>query len=103
MAITTGRNTVKITGHRLSTSGIFDVITFILVNRKDEKHEISYATPAGGTPAKIVRDLIEIMQAKVWAVLDFRESNGLLLIVSIREPDIPQEELNSHVARVTLH
>lgn len=103
MAITSGINIVRVAGHRIGRQGLSDVIMFIFVNRSEDKLEIAYSTPAGGTPAKLVRDLIEIMKTGIWVAVHFVEQQGMLVIRSIREPEISQEELSAFGPKVRLN
>ena len=89
-----GDNVCRIAGHKgPKRAGIYDVLQFIFANRQNETHEIAYATPAGGKPAQLVRDLLELEKHKLWATIYLKEVNGRLAIQSIKEPLQSQEEL----------
>lgn len=93
--ISAGDNTLRVAGHRTGPNGLYDVYQFTLQNLSGEVYDIAYAVPAGTIwKPRIIRDLLELQRLKLWARFYLKEVNGKLAIMTIKEPNGCQDELN---------
>lgn len=93
MRISPGDNTVRVAGFHKIPDGIYDQYQFNFINQAGYTHALAYNVPAGTIPPRLVRDLLELRKRNLWFVVYFKEKNRQLMIHTIKEPKLPQNEL----------